>query len=83
MEKIFATTSSFLAAIPIGFFTHSSKSTTNSSGITFNISLLGRSTQFFDISSALSISSEVISHPTTATTHLFFRTSKVDELKEI
>jgi hypothetical protein len=75
-------TSNFLADIPIGFFTHSSISTTKSSGITLRISLFGRSTPLLDISRALSISSEVISHPTIATTHLFFITSRVDELNE-
>jgi len=78
-----AITSNFLADIQIGFFTHSSKSTMKFSGITFNISLFGRSTQFFDISSALSMSSSDISHPETATTHLFLITSNDDELNEI
>jgi hypothetical protein len=83
IENIFATTSSFFADIPIGFFTHSSISTTNSSGITFSISLFGKSTPLLDISRALSTSSVVISPQTIATTHLFLITSRVDELKDI
>jgi hypothetical protein len=52
------------------------------SGITFNISLFGKSTQFFAISSALSISSSAISQPEIATTHLFLITSNEDELND-
>ena len=83
IEKIFASTSNFLAFIPIGFLTQCSKSTIKFSGITFNISLFGKSTQFLAISRALSISSSDISHPDTAITHLFLITSYEDELNEI
>jgi hypothetical protein len=83
IEKIFEITSNFLAAIQIGFLIHSSKSTLKCSGITFNISLFGKSTPFLAISRALSISSSDTSQPVTATTHLFLNTSNEDELKEI
>jgi hypothetical protein len=83
IENIFETTSNFLADIQIGFLIPSSKSTAKFSGITFNISLFGRSIQFLAISNALSISSSEISHQVTATTHLFLKTSNDDELNEM
>jgi len=81
--KIFEITSNFLAAIHTGFLIPSSKSTTKFSGITFNISLFGKSIPFLAISNALSISSSIISHQVTATTHLFLNTSNDEELNEI
>jgi hypothetical protein len=83
IEKIFASTSIFLAVIQIGFFTQFSRSTIKFSGITFNISLFGKSTPHFAISKALSMSSSAISPPDTATTHLFLITSYDEELNEI
>jgi hypothetical protein len=82
IENIIAMTSSFLAAIPIGFFTHCSKSTTKYSGIILRISLFGRSTQFLAISKALSTSSGRISSHEIATVPLLVITSKLDELNE-
>ena len=83
IENIFAITSSFLADIPIGFLTHSSRSTIKYSGTTLSISLFGKSTPFRAISRTLSISSGEISSPETAMIHLLVTTSKDDELKEI
>jgi hypothetical protein len=83
IEKIFASTSIFLAVIQIGFLTPCSRSTIKFSGITFNISLFGKSTHHLAISNALSISSSAISHHDTATTHLFLITSYDEELNEI
>jgi hypothetical protein len=57
IEKIFATASSFLADIQIGFFTQSSISTLKDSGITLIISLFGKSTPPRAISRTLSTSS--------------------------
>jgi hypothetical protein len=82
IEKIFATTSSFLADIQTGFFTQSSKSTTKYSGKTFKISLFGFSIPFLAISRALSTSSCVISFQATAITHLLLITSNDEELND-
>ena len=83
IEKIFVTTSNFLAFIQTGFFIHSSKSTTKLSGITFKISLFCISTQVVAFSSALSISSSVTSLPEIEIIHLLFMTSKPEILKEM
>jgi len=56
IEKILATTSSFLADIHTGFLTHSSRSTTKYSGITFNTSLFDKGVAFLAISNTLSTS---------------------------